>query len=417
MATLGHLILFACYAGLAAAGALYLPRWLPGLDQTAGIIAGGFLVLLGVLFHEIMTRALNQMGLGRELRGQRDQLAELEEELTWTRREVRAVREVMEAVAKREETGDAQRLGEVMAELRILKSLVGKLAKSEARRQMTTGKASSGRAVAAGADAGGRPLPVGPARPGAGDLPASESLAVVREALRSDRVEMVLQPIVALPQRRHRAFECFSRLVTPEGRRLMPQQYLALAEDNGLITAIDNMLLFRCIQLVRRIEGQGRQHDFFCNVSLHTLRDEGFFGDFVAFLESNPELGAHLIFELSQADFAAQGALERRQLDRLAALGCRLSIDRLESLELDVEALAAQRVRFVKVEAERLTAGESEDCHRAFGALSGKLRSHRIQLIVEKIEDEAVLLEILDYGAELGQGFLFGEPKAAREAA
>ena len=419
MATFGHLLLFFCYAGIAAAGALYLPRWFPELDQTAAIIAGGVLVLIGVLFQEIMTRALNQAGLGKEIRGQSSRVSRLEDELAWTRREVRAVREALEAVANRDQTGDDRQIDEVMAELRILKTLVGKLAKSEAKRAQARQAARSGETAKAASAAASkkRPLPVGSARGGAVEAIETESLSVVREALRSDRVEMVLQPIVSLPQRQHRGFECFSRLVTPEGRRLLPQQYLALAEDHGLITAIDNMLLFRCIQLVRRIEARGRQHDFFCNVSPHTLADEAFFGDFVAFLESNPTLAAHLVFEMSQADYQGLDNLGRQQLDRLAALGCRFSIDHLESLDLDIEALAARRVRFVKVDAEWATTGDPNECHRAFSALNSKLGRHHIRLIVEKIEDEAKLLEVLDYGAEMGQGFLFGEPRAAKDAA
>src|SRR3546814_12937005 len=86
---------------------------------------------------------------------------------------------------------------------------------------------------------------------------------------------------------------------------ILPEQYIGLAEREGIIAAIDNMLLIRCIQLVRKMQYRSEKLDFFCNISSHTLGDDAFFGDFVAFLESNRDLSKHLIFEFSQNDYEA----------------------------------------------------------------------------------------------------------------
>ena len=37
-----------------------------------------------------------------------------------------------------------------------------------------------------------------------------------------------------------------------------------------------------------------------------------------------------------------------------------------------------------------------------------------IALVVEKIESEEMLLDLLDYNIDFGQGYLFGEPKKPR---
>ena len=43
------------------------------------------------------------------------------------------------------------------------------------------------------------------------------------------------------------------------------------------------------------------------------------------------------------------------------------------------------------------------------------LDRNAIDLIVERIESEETLVELLDYNIDLGQGYLFGEPRPARE--
>src|SRR3546814_77306 len=163
--------------------------------------------------------------------------------------------------------------------------------------------------------------------PVAQGLDEAAVLEIARQALRDDRIDLVLQPIVLLPQRKRRYYECFSRLRTSDGYMILPEQYIALAEREGIIAAIDNMLLIRCIQLVRKMQYRSEKLDFFCNISSHTLGDDAFFGDFVAFLESNRDLSKHLIFEFSQNDYAAWDSGAAPYLRRLADLGCRSSLD------------------------------------------------------------------------------------------
>ena len=102
-------------------------------------------------------------------------------------------------------------------------------------------------------------------------------LQIIQDGLSRDRVELALQPIVSLPQRKHRFFEAFTRIRADDGSFIVPDQYIGIAEREGLITAIDNMLLFRCVQLLRKMQGKIRNVGFFCNISPHTLADQKFF--------------------------------------------------------------------------------------------------------------------------------------------
>jgi cyclic-di-GMP phosphodiesterase TipF (flagellum assembly factor) len=318
---------------------------------------------------------------------------------------------------------------EVMAEVKVLKSLIPRLDPGAAggtnpgRKNpdglKPGGLKPGGRAIAVPAiikpGAGGAvsgDLPPGFMPPVAENLERETVLDIVRAALRDDRVDLVLQPIVSLPQRKRRFYECFSRLRTEGGEMVLPEQYIALAEGAGLITAIDNMLLFRCVQLVRKIQNRRENVDFFCNISPHTLTDENFITDFVDFLDGNRDLAAHLVFEFGQAEFARWSEVGAQLLDRLAFLGCRFSLDQVENLDFDAAALAARHVAYIKVAGDLLL----DEIDESIGILRA-LRRHRIDLIVTKVEDESHLLEILDYDIDFGQGFLFGEPRLARPAA
>jgi cyclic-di-GMP phosphodiesterase TipF (flagellum assembly factor) len=249
-------------------------------------------------------------------------------------------------------------------------------------------------------------------------------LETVREALAENRVDLYLQPVVSLPQRKTVFYESFSRLRDDTGRVLMPAEYLSVAEPEGLVTAIDNLLLFRCVQIVRRLAKQDRKVGIFCNVSPASLADEAFFPQFLEFLADNRDLGGALIFELGQAAFEARGAVEARNMSKLADLGFRFSLDKVQTLDLDFQDLQRSDVKFLKVSADLLleqlldvegepALREFKDIHASdFAALT---RRYGLEVVAEKVESERQVVDVLDLEISYGQGHLFGEPRAIKE--
>ncbi|HWU81428.1 MAG TPA: EAL domain-containing protein, partial [Caulobacter sp.] len=254
---------------------------------------------------------------------------------------------------------------------------------------------------------------------------ASHMLQVVQDALAENRVDLYLQPIVSLPQRRTVFYESFSRLRDETGRVMMPAEYLAVAEPEGLMTAIDNLLLFRCVQIVRRLAKQDRKVGIFCNISLASLGDESFFPQFLEFMQGNKDLAGAVIFELGQGAFERRGPVEARHMARLASLGFSFSLDKVNDLDLDFQDLARADVKYLKVGAQMmLDQLEEQDGKLVIASLpdlnasdfAALTRRYGIEVIVEKVEAERQIVDILDLDIGYGQGHLFGEPRAIRDA-
>ena len=250
-------------------------------------------------------------------------------------------------------------------------------------------------------------------------------MEIVREALAENRVDLYLQPVVSLPQRRTVFYESFSRLRDPSGQIIMPAEYLAVAEPGGMVTAIDNLLLFRCVQIVRRLAAQERRVGIFCNVSMASLGDDEFFPQFHELLRANRDLSNALIFEVGQAAFDARTAQQARNMGKLAELGFRFSLDKVTDLDLDLQDLARADVKFVRVAAQtlldQLTEVEDRLVLRAMPDLAAEdfallMRRYGVELIAEKVENERQVVDILDLDIQLGQGHLFGEPRAIKDA-
>jgi cyclic-di-GMP phosphodiesterase TipF (flagellum assembly factor) len=243
---------------------------------------------------------------------------------------------------------------------------------------------------------------------------AEEIAAIISGAIEASRIDLYLQPVVTLPQRKVRFYEAMTRLRAEDGTLILPSDFLAHAEKANLVAKIDNMQLFRCVQVLRRLLLKNREIGLFCNVSIATLNDADIFRQFYEFLEANRALSSSLTLEFTQDALRNMGPIEQESLAGLIALGYRFSMDHVSDLRIGPRDLSDLGVRFVKVPAHLLLnrAGVSADIHAA--DLSDLLGRHGISLIAERIETEAAVVDLLDYDVRFGQGFLFSPPRPVR---
>ena len=271
--------------------------------------------------------------------------------------------------------------------------------------------------VAAASTPGVAPAPTDtppPAAPAADD----PMLATVAAAIETNRIDLYLQPIVTLPQRKVRYYEAMSRLRTDRGEVVPAANFIAPAEAAGLMPKIDNLVVFRCVQVVRRLLIKNRDIGLFCNLSGATLTDGTVFPQLLDFLDANRAIAPSLVLEFTQSALRSIGPIETESLSALAERGYRFSLDNVTDLRLEPRELATRGFRFVKVQANLLLnrAGTtSSDIHPA--DLSDLLGRFGIDLVAERIESEGAVVDLLDYDVRFGQGFLFSPPRPVRAEA
>jgi cyclic-di-GMP phosphodiesterase TipF (flagellum assembly factor) len=240
----------------------------------------------------------------------------------------------------------------------------------------------------------------------------NEMLEMVSQAIEAGRVDLYLQPTVTLPERRPIYFEALTRIRTKADELILPGSYLQVAERSGMVPLIDNVLLVKSVQTLRRLGAESRIKGVFCNISVRTLLDPEFFPELVEFMEENSGLSESLIFEVSQPAMLDLNADELGALDTLGALGYGFSLDHVADLDVDFAGLRDRSFRFVKIDAKTFLHDITAKGSRYSAAeIKRALDDFDMKLIVEKVEDEAAVAKLLDHGVELAQGYLFGRPK------
>jgi cyclic-di-GMP phosphodiesterase TipF (flagellum assembly factor) len=266
--------------------------------------------------------------------------------------------------------------------------------------------ASLAAATATPPDVTGKPAP-----------PRSQSqiLAAVKSAIEENRIDIYLQPMVTLPQRKVRFYEAVTRLRDDKDQILTADDFVGTAEAAGLIGRIDHMVMLRCVQVLRRLMVRNKEVGVFCNLAAATLGNPATFAQSLDFLEANRALAPSLVLEFKQATFRNLSPVQAENLAALAQRGYRFSLDHVSDLRIEPRELADRGVRFIKVPAALLLdqrQTSASDIHPS--DLSDLLGRFGIDLIAERIEGERAVVDLLDFDVRFGQGFLFAPPRPLR---
>jgi cyclic-di-GMP phosphodiesterase TipF (flagellum assembly factor) len=240
-------------------------------------------------------------------------------------------------------------------------------------------------------------------------------LNAVKHAVEENRLDLYLQPMVSLPQRKVRFYEAVTRLRDDKDQVITADDFVGVAEAAGLIGRIDHMVMLRCVQVLRRLMVRNKEVGIFCNVAAATLGNPATFAQCLDFLEANRALAPSFVLEFKQATFRNLGPTETEHLAALAQRGFRFSIDHVTDLRIEPRELADRGVRFIKVPAALLLdqrQTSTSDIHPS--DLSDLLGRFGIDLIAERIEGERAVVDLLDYDVRFGQGFLFAPPRPLR---
>ncbi|MCJ2087377.1 EAL domain-containing protein [Methylobacterium sp. E-005] len=255
-----------------------------------------------------------------------------------------------------------------------------------------------------------RPIPPRPARD-----PASE--AEIIRAFEEDGLEIHLQPVVSLPQRKVVAYEALARLRIGDlgpAAPAEPEAFLPVLERYGRTTELDRRMLQRASLVVRHLARRGSDTLLTYSLSPLSLFEPGLLRELGRTVAEDPSL-AGLVIALPQASWRGLDAGQRGLLMPLRGrIG--FSLDRPDDLRFDAVELAALGIGQVRVPAAMLLRPQ------AGGSLSDiavedtgpALARAGIRLVATGVGDEADIPDLIDLDVPFAQGVVFAAPRPVR---
>jgi diguanylate cyclase (GGDEF)-like protein len=234
-------------------------------------------------------------------------------------------------------------------------------------------------------------------------------------AIHDEQFFLVYQPIFDLSSRELVGVEALIRWRHPRRGVMMPDSFIALAEESGLIVPIGRWVLEEACRQAAAWAAEGLQIGISVNVSARQLGRKGFTGDVRRALQSSRIEPASLTLEITETTLMRNVPAACEHLQQISALGVRVAIDDFGTGYASLSRLQSMPVDILKIDRSFVAAlhdgGQSRELLEAILGIGQALSLSVVAEGIEKTSQKATLEEL---GCEMAQGFLLGKPTPAQ---
>ncbi|WP_138757653.1 putative bifunctional diguanylate cyclase/phosphodiesterase [Modestobacter altitudinis] len=233
------------------------------------------------------------------------------------------------------------------------------------------------------------------------------------DALSRGQLRLVYQPVVGVAERRVLGLEALVRWDHPTLGEVPPDEFIPLAEDDGLIVPLQRWVLERATAELAVLLRQGRDLQMGVNISARHLQSGSLVPDVSAALGRAGVPPRRLMLEVTESLFIGEPDRGGGDLQTLHDMGCVISLDDFGRGYSTFAYLTRLPVDVLKMDRQFL-AGIEDDERSAALVLSVIELGRRlsIDVVAEGVETPGQLATLRELGCRYLQGFLLGRPTA-----
>lgn len=241
----------------------------------------------------------------------------------------------------------------------------------------------------------------------------------LRRALERGEIAIVYQPVVRLADRTLAGFEALVRWDHPRLGRLPPGEFIAIAEETGLIVELGLFVMDRAARQLASWQAiMPLEPPLFTavNVSSRQLLRHDLLQDIRGVLARSPVARGSLKLELTESLVMDNPEYAAQMLQRIRELGAGLSLDDFGTGYSSLAYLQRFPFDTIKIDKSFVRAdqrGVRPVLLRSIIALGHDLG---MEVVAEGAETDADAVELYQMGCDFAQGFAFGEPMTAEQA-
>ncbi|WP_309089904.1 bifunctional diguanylate cyclase/phosphodiesterase [Phenylobacterium sp.] len=233
----------------------------------------------------------------------------------------------------------------------------------------------------------------------------------LRRAIPAGEIEPWFQPVVDSLSGGVVGVEVLARWNHPEQGLLSPAAFVPMAEELGLIRAIDEAVFDAACRRAAAWVADGLIELVSCNVSPRDLLDPGFSRKLIGRLERTDLPATALTVEITETFLVQDMALGRRHIERLAAKGVKVALDDFGTGYSNLRALMNLPIQTVKLDRSLIAdVGRDARVSKLVASMLHAARALGVSIVAEGVEDEAQALFLRSTGCDRMQGYFFARP-------
>jgi EAL domain-containing protein (putative c-di-GMP-specific phosphodiesterase class I) len=226
-----------------------------------------------------------------------------------------------------------------------------------------------------------------------------------------DRLELLLEPVVALASGETVHYRASLSLAAADGHRVAGETLLREASRNGLRTSLDVFAASRAAPAIARIRARRQEARIFVPIGPQTLSSPGHLAAIADSLREQRGAAGGIVFEIDHADVAALDPSGVEVLARLAQSGSAFALARANPSGIELGSLRDLRFQYLLFEA--MTLPQSPNVPPIWSGLARFAHQQGFAIVVANAAKDAEA-EAAPNWAEYGCGPAFAPPRLVR---
>jgi diguanylate cyclase (GGDEF)-like protein len=234
----------------------------------------------------------------------------------------------------------------------------------------------------------------------------------LRAALREDRVEAHLQPIINLKDRTVKAYEVLARI--RDGDVIVPAgEFVDVAEKLGMAQEMDSMVFRKGLAHYAAISRREPQAKLFFNLFPRSFNDIEWVRAMPAIIRAAGVPCELIVLELTEREALPNLTQVRAVIEELKGTGIKIALDDFGSGFSSFMYLKYLPVDYVKIEGSFVQQIVNDPRDRIMVEhINSMAHEFGLKTIAEFVEDEATANMLAEIGVDSAQGYHFGRPAA-----
>jgi len=241
-------------------------------------------------------------------------------------------------------------------------------------------------------------------------------LGELRHAVEQEQFTLYYQPIVDLQTGQVCAAEALVRLPRPQEDLMLPDRFIPLMEQTGMIRGLTPWVLGETLREGAVLNGNGTPLIISMNLSMRDLQDPFLVDSFSEMLASHKSAAEWLQLEITESAVMTDPAHVLEVLKRLSAMGLKLALDDFGTGYSSMTYLKKLPLDTIKVD-KSFVIGMSGDANDAAIVRTSIDLAHNFgrTVIAEGVENAEALQKLKDFGCDMAQGLYISRPLPAAE--
>ena len=235
---------------------------------------------------------------------------------------------------------------------------------------------------------------------------------MIDDCIINDRVLVYLQPIYSTKEKRFVSAEALCRLQDEEGNIIPPSKFIPIAEKNGSINKLDEMVFDKVCKFISEndMEELGLQY-IESNLSVVQLADDELANRYLEIIDKNKVDTKYINLEITESANSDQIKSLKENLRKLQEKGVSLALDDYGTGYSNLNYVATMPVQIIKF--DKVMTDEYFTGSKAKFVMDYSIRMFKamdLKIVSEGVESKIQLDTLAALGVDYIQGYYFSKP-------